>query len=241
MSARWSGPSGTRAPRYCSTPPPTASTSRRCGPACRPAATTSTSAGSTERRCASWSSRTSSSGQAAGRARNRIESRQDQPDGGRGGASARRRGHRIGSHRRDPRVRRGPRPGGPGRRPASPALRDPDPGRRVDARAGRAAGRPPRADRAARSRGDRRLRRTDRTWRDDLHAALRAGHVRRQLRLPERELPAFARAGSARAPEGAGRRIARGGGQGGARGSLSLQPDGIGASGASGRRARATR
>ena len=53
--------------------------------------------------------------------------------------------------------------------------------------------------RAADARQASRLRRTDRPRRDDLHAALRAAHVRGELRLPLGELPALALAGAARA------------------------------------------
>ena len=66
-------------------------------------------------------------------------------------------------------------------------------------RAGGAARRRAGRDRAARRRRRGRLRRADRGGRDDLHAALRAAHVRRQLRLPRGELPALAVAGAARA------------------------------------------
>jgi lysine 6-dehydrogenase len=50
--------------------------------------------------------------------------------------------------------------------------------------------------------------------RDDLHPALRAGHVRAELRLPERHLPPVPDASAARPPPGAGGRPGRGGGAG---------------------------
>src|ERR1039458_11802 len=81
---------------------------------------------------------------------------------------------------RDPRATddAGPRPAPPRRRPTAPALRDPDAARRADAGPDRAARRPPDRDPAPAAGRRDRLRRSDRHGRDDLHAALRARHLR---------------------------------------------------------------
>ena len=73
-------------------------------------------------------------------------------------------------------------------------------------RAGRDPRRRGRGDRAAEPRRRGGLRRADRRGRDDLHAALRDAHLRRQLRLPRGQLPAVAAAGAARATARARRR-----------------------------------
>ncbi len=117
--------------------------------------------------------------------------------------------------------------GGAGRRTAPPPVRDPDADRRADTRARRPRGRERGRDRATQPRRERRLRRSDRRRRDDLHAALRARDVRRELRLQGGELSPVPRARAARPAQGARGRRSRRDRDGRPRGRVAVERDGV--------------